>query len=162
VQPRAPYRSPFDISPDDCSRLARMLRRVEPALQALLEDQRITKRVAMFVAGGGSKDERLRRADIALYARSLVLSEGWPDLWILYFFAQVDSTACASRRARGLRRLPVEETCGEVRLPDAPPPPRRSTNSQRQAALKKKLAERLRKLARAVEELDDLGPPASA
>ena len=135
-----------------------MFRRVEPAIRTLLEDQRITKRVAQWVAGGSTRDERARRADIALYARDRVLSEGWPELWILVFFAATDATVCESRRARGLRRLTVEETCAGVKVPDAPPPPRRTTKKQREAQRKEKLAARLRKLASEVEKIDELGP----
>jgi hypothetical protein len=113
---------------------------------------------AVNVAGGRTREDRARRAEVALYARGRVLSEGWPDLWILAFFAAADATVCASRRARGLRRLTVEETCAGVEPPDAPPPPRRTTKKQREANRKEKLAERLRKLASEVEKLDELGP----
>jgi hypothetical protein len=135
-----------------------MLRRVEAAIRAPLEDQRITKRVAQWVAGGRTREERARRADVALYARVRVLSEGWPELWILAFFAAADASTCASRRARGLRRLTVEETCAGVVPPDAPPPPRRMTKKQREIKRKEKLAERLRKLASEVEKIEELGP----
>jgi hypothetical protein len=50
-----------------------MFRRVEPAIWALLEDQRITERVAQWVAGGRTRDDRARRADIAR-GRSLAAS----------------------------------------------------------------------------------------
>jgi hypothetical protein len=158
VQHRLPYRSPFDVPAEDLSGHARMLRRVEPSIRARLEDQRISKRVALWVAGGRTWDQRARRADVAVYVRGRLVLEGWPELWILAYFAAADATVCANRRARGMPRYSVEEMCAGVTLPEAPPPPRRTTKKQREAKRKEKLAERLRKLATEIEKIEELGP----
>jgi hypothetical protein len=119
-----------------------MLTRTEPSTRARLEAEKVPLRVARWVAGGHTREERARRADVALYARARLGCEGWPEPWLLGAFASHDAATCTARRNRGLRRLSVEETCADFTLPAAPAP-RRATKRERQAAELVTLQERV-------------------
>lgn len=111
-----------------------MLLRLEAPIRERLEKERVTLRVAKWVAGGHTQEDRARRGEVALYARARVRSQGWPEMWVLAFFAEAYATTNTSRRARGLRPLGVEKACAAATLPAAPPPPTRPTKKDREAA----------------------------
>jgi hypothetical protein len=111
-----------------------MLLRLEAPIRERLEKERVPRRVAQWIAGGHTQEDRARRGQVALYARARVRSQGWPDLWVLAFFAKADATTNTNRRAQGLRPLGVKKTCATATLPAAPPPPTRTTKKVREAA----------------------------
>jgi hypothetical protein len=111
-----------------------MLLRVEAPIRERLERERVPRRVAIWVAGGHTLEERARRSEIVLYARARLRSVGWPEIWVLAFFAKADATTNTNRHAQGLRPLGVEKTCAAATLPAAPPPPTRTTKKVREAA----------------------------
>jgi hypothetical protein len=154
------YASPFDPTPDDCSRTAKMLRRCEKGPRERLEAEEVPIRVAKWVAGGHTREERARRADVAIYLRARRQREsereGWPELWQLVHFAKVDADHCASRRARGLARPTVAQGCDQEAIPREAPPPTRRTARQRRDEDLREVVEAQARLAGELARLGSL------
>ena len=143
-----PYVSPFDRYREVSSPVAAMLRRVESALRDRLEAEEVSAKVAIWIAGGGTREGRARRADVAIYARQRLRSLGWPKLWRVHHFAAHDAQVCADRRARGLLRQTVEQTCASCADPTSPPAPKRQSAAEVRQLELDELFNRLREIVR--------------
>lgn len=131
--------------------MGRMLARVESATRARLDAAEASYRVAQWVAGAGTPEGRARRAEVAIYARQRLRTEGWPARWVLVLLSRTDAAAWFERRRRGLPRQSLETTCGPVEIPKTPPPPTRATKLQREEALSATVAAELKRLLAIVE-----------
>lgn len=140
-------------------RMARMLARIEARTKERLEGLGVgvTREVWKFVAGGATREERERRAEVAIYTRTRLGCQArtWPKLWKVVHLWRADTAACAARRSRGLGRPSIEQTCEGIELPPRRPPPRRATKSARKATELAVLIadqERITQRLRALEE----------
>jgi hypothetical protein len=146
---RAAYVSPFEPSPTTQARKVRMLAKCDYDVRSMLEAAEAPKRIAEWVAGGATRDEVRRRAELVLYVRERGqkeqrVGEGWPDRWVIAHFHAHDQAVCEDRRSnRGLRRLSVAETCEKEPFPAAPPTPSRPTRQQRQEEHERQVLEKL-------------------
>ncbi len=153
MEPRPPYVSPFgdgiDGGPAFCSaypRKRKLLLRLEEVPRLALELAEAPGTIALWVAGGKTRQARERRAELALCVRDLRRLEGWPRSWQLTGALHHDEALNTQRRSRGLPRLSVEETCASFELPRAAPPSRRVTKTEKRRRTRAEQIDALRKM----------------